>query len=57
LLFSASALLLTAWLTYALLRSIDLNSTNPEPHPSASTINESLDEVHLEVDQLLNELQ
>jgi serine/threonine-protein kinase len=56
-LFSALALLLTAWFTYALLRSIDSNSTTLEQHPSASTINESLDEVHLDVDQLLNELQ
>ncbi|MFN7844930.1 MAG: hypothetical protein ACK5N9_24675 [Pirellula sp.] len=51
------ALLLTAWFAYDRLRSINLNSPNLGQQPSASVINESLDDVHLEVDQLLNELK
>jgi serine/threonine protein kinase len=51
------ALLLTAWFVYDRLSSINLNSPNLGQHSSASVINESLDDVHLEVDQLLNELE
>ncbi len=51
------ALLLTTWFAYDRIRSINLNSLNLGRPPSASSINESLDDVHLEVDQLLNELE
>jgi eukaryotic-like serine/threonine-protein kinase len=56
-LFISLALLLTAWFAYDRLRSINLNSPNLGQHPAASKINESLDEVHLDVDQLLKELK
>ena len=56
-LFISLALLLTAWFAYDRPRSINLSSPNLGQHPAASTINESLDEVHLDVDQLLKELK